>query len=165
MGRRRNDGGTTAVLDRPGDEPVEAVAPRRRGVLSSVWVLLVIAIAAGLLLLLVFPTRAWLSQRSAIDGNERKLELLQAENERLEDKVDGLSTPEEIERVARAQYNLVKPGERPFAVLPEPAAAPLPDEWPYGLIKQMIAARGGADVVADPTAPAPPTPGSSAAPG
>jgi cell division protein FtsB len=102
----------------------------------------VVVIALALILLLVFPTRAWLAQRDAIRENEQRLELLEQETARLEEQRARLQTPEEIERIARSQYNLVKPGEQPFAVLPSPAPPPLPDVWPYGLLTEVVAARG-----------------------
>jgi cell division protein FtsB len=69
----------------------------------------------------VFPTRTYLHQRDAIASEETKLRVLTAENEKLASKVDKLATNEEIERIAREQYNLVRPGEEAYAILPGPA--------------------------------------------
>ena len=78
--------------------------------------ILVVFLVAG-----VFPTRTYLHQRDAIAAEERKVAVLSAENEKLASKVDRLHTDAEIERLAREQYNLVRPGEEAYAILPGPA--------------------------------------------
>lgn len=77
---------------------------------------LVVLVAGGL-----FPTRAYLHQREAIAAEEEKVEVLAAENSRLASRVRRLGTDAEIERLAREQYNLVRPGEEAYAILPGPA--------------------------------------------
>ena len=99
------------------------------------------SVAAGVLVAFlaagVFPTRTYLHQRDAIANEEAKLAVLTAENQKLAAKVDRLATDAEIERIAREQYNLVRPGEEAYAILPGPAdpeadaaaeAAPAPVE-------------------------------------
>lgn len=44
----------------------------------------------------------------------RKEQELTEENQRLHDEKDRLSSPEEIERQAREQFGLAKPGEIPY---------------------------------------------------
>jgi cell division protein FtsB len=83
---------------------------------------LVVFLVAG-----VFPTRTYLHQREEIATAEAKLQILSAENEKLGDRVEQLHTDSEIERLAREQYNLVRPGEEAYAILPGPAD-PEPDE-------------------------------------
>ena len=80
--------------------------------------ILVVFLVAG-----VFPTRTYLHQRDAIAAEERKVAVLSAENEKLTAKVDRLHTDAEIERLAREQYNLVRPGEEAYAILPGPEDA------------------------------------------
>jgi cell division protein FtsB len=91
---------------------------------------------AGLLVVLavgVFPTRSFLAQRDDLSGTEQRLAILRDQNQQLEDQLTRLSTPEEIERIAREQYNLVRPGEEAYSVLPAPLPAlELPDLWPFG---------------------------------
>ena len=77
--------------------------------------LLVVFLVAG-----VFPTRTYLQQREEIATAGEKLEVLTAENEKLESRVDQLHTDAEVERLAREQYNLVRPGEEAYAILPGP---------------------------------------------
>jgi cell division protein FtsB len=80
----------------------------------------------------VFPTRTYLAQKAAIARAEEQVSVLAQENERLEDRIDALNSPEEIERMARADFEMVMPGERPYVVLPAPEpAVPLPRGWPF----------------------------------
>ena len=82
----------------------------------------------GVLALAVFPTTAWLDQRRNRKVLVAQEAALTAENQALRARVDQLRSDEEIERLAR-QYNLVKPGEEPFFILPQaapPAVAPAP---------------------------------------
>jgi cell division protein FtsB len=136
-------GNITAAADRP------AHPNRRRRILLAVWTTAVVVVA-GLVLLLVLPTRAWLSQRSSIASAERRLQVLQDENAKLQARVAALQTPEQIEQVGREQYSLAKPGEKVFSVLPAPTLTNLPSGWPYELVGQMVAARAAAPAAAPP---------------
>lgn len=86
----------------------------------------------GVLLGGVFPTRTWLAQRSATEAAEDQLAVLREQNAALEERARLLQSDVEIERLAREQYNLVRPGEEAYAVLPPPAppgeAPPPPEE-------------------------------------
>ena len=87
---------------------------------------LVVFLVAG-----VFPTRTYLHQREQIASAEEKLEVLTAENAKLATRVEELHTDTEVERLAREQYNLVRPGEEAYAILPGPAdPEPVDDEVP-----------------------------------
>jgi cell division protein FtsB len=140
---RALDGGPDTAVT-PAPEPTSDDRPahpyRRRRILLAIWTTAVVVVA-GLLLLLVLPTRAWLSQRSAIASAERRLAVLQEENAKLSARVAALQTPEEVERVAREQYNLANPGEKVLSVLPAPALTNLPSGWPFPLVNEIIAAR------------------------
>ena len=88
----------------------------------------VVALAVG-----VFPTRAFLDQRDQLSDAERRLAVLREQNEAMDQQLEELSTPEEVERLAREEYNLVRPGEEAYSVLPAPLPAlELPDVWPFG---------------------------------
>jgi len=94
--------------------------------------LLASIVFVGFLLLGVFPTRTYLTQRTATSQAKGELTDLEQANRALERRIRRLQTPEEIERIAREQYGLVRPGEVAYAILP--AAAPpvnLPDVWPF----------------------------------
>ena len=86
----------------------------------------------GVLALAVFPTKAVLDQRQARKALAAQLADLNDRNRILEERAAQLRSDEEIERLAR-QYNLVKPGEEAYFVLPRPPApapAPEPDAPP-----------------------------------
>jgi cell division protein FtsB len=74
----------------------------------------------------VLPTRTYLQQRDAMAAEEEKVQILTRENQKLASRVEQLHTDAEIERLAREQYNLVRPGEDAYAILPGPAD-PEPD--------------------------------------
>jgi len=131
------------------DEAAEARA-RRRWV-RIVWTAVVVSIAGAALLLAVAPTKAWLDQRRAMRETQERLHLLNEQNAELQKRAEALQTPEEVERVAREQYNLVKPGEKVFTVLPEPASTELPSGWPFDLVRQIVTVHGsGASAAAAP---------------
>ena len=83
----------------------------------------------GVLALGVFPTTAWLDQRANRRALAAQLATLSAENQALEARTAQLRTDEEIERLAR-QYNLVKPGEETYFIVPRPQGAPAPAPAP-----------------------------------
>lgn len=96
--------------------------------------LVVAALAlVGVMALAVFPAQAWRHQRQERTALRAQEAALTAENQALQARVDQLRSDEEIERLAR-QYNLVKPGEEAYFLLPgkttdttvAPAPAPAP---------------------------------------
>ena len=88
----------------------------------AAWPLLVSVVLVGVLFAGVFPTRTYLAQRTSVARAEKQLEVLEEQNRELEQRAARLRSNAEIERLAREQYNLVKPGEEAYAVLPPPAA-------------------------------------------
>ena len=97
----------------------------RRIVLGVVSTLVFLGLMVG-----VVPVRQYLEQQRRLDAARQRIELLDEENQRLAARADELRTDEEIERLAREQYSLVRPGEEAFALLPgsdekRPAQAPL----------------------------------------
>jgi cell division protein FtsB len=84
------------------------------------------------LFLTVFPTRTWLDQRASISASRSQLTDLDAELAELDSRVDALDSPEEIERLARSDFGMVRPGEEAYIVLPEPAPPiQIPPGWPF----------------------------------
>ncbi|HVL06737.1 MAG TPA: septum formation initiator family protein [Acidimicrobiales bacterium] len=88
--------------------------------------------------LAVFPAQAWRHQRAERTALRAQEAALTAENRALQARVDELGSDEEVERLAR-QYNLVKPGEEVYFLLPQatattvapaPAPQPAPKESP-----------------------------------
>lgn len=86
------------------------------------------AVAIGL-----FPTQTFLDQRSDTAEAQERLAVLGAQNDSFEERLGRLGSDEEIERLAREQYNLAFPGEEAYAVLPAPLPPlDLPEVWPFG---------------------------------
>ena len=96
-------------------------ARRRRRIRRAVGPAVASVLFVGVLFLAVFPTRTYLSQRASTRAAREKVEVLQRENAALEQRAAELHQDGEIERLAREQYNLVRPGEEAYAVLPPPA--------------------------------------------
>lgn len=98
----------------------------------AVWPVLLVVVLIGVLFVAVFPTRTWLAQKNETASAVRQLQILDEQNTKLASRVEALKSDDEIERLAREQYNLVKPGEEAYALLPAPGsstteAAPAPE--------------------------------------
>jgi cell division protein FtsB len=102
-------------------------------------------IAAGLALLLlqdVFGNHGVLAmRRSQQEAREvqRQINQMNEENRQLEDKVKALKTdPQAIERIAREEMGLARPGEYIFKIQPKPndGAATAPPAQPNEPAKQ-----------------------------
>jgi cell division protein FtsB len=115
--------------------------PRRRRARGVLWLAGGLAVVGGVASLLIVPTRAWLNQKQSFEDSKRKLEAVQTENAVLEARIAALQTPEEIERIARDRYNLVRAGDQVLAVLPNPAPEPLPAVWPFITITDIVTIR------------------------
>ena len=139
MGRSRRTGRSTvpkwdsaaARDDADDDGPGRPAGLRRVGRLvgfAGGGALVLGAAAIGLL-----PTQTFLQQRSDTSEAQQRLEVLRAQNGAFEKRIDRLGSNDEIERMAREQYNLAFPGEEAYAVLPAPLPPlDLPEVWPFG---------------------------------
>jgi cell division protein FtsB len=92
---------------------------RRRTLALRLSVALVVVI--GLLFVVVFPLQSWLDQRASIGASERRLEVLRRERSKLEAEAKHLRSDAIVEQIARSRYGMVRPGEQPYAVVPESA--------------------------------------------
>jgi len=82
-------------------------------------VALACTIAACVLALISwFPMAALDSQHRALAAASTRLAQVQSENRALAAEERRLSTPSEVERIARDKYQLAMPGVRSFTVLP-----------------------------------------------
>jgi Septum formation initiator len=82
-----------------------------------------------------------MNQRREYAALQKKLEAVDAANAALEAEIAALQSPEEIERIARDRYNLVKAGDQVLAILPDPAPEPLPAVWPFTTITDIMTIR------------------------
>lgn len=94
-----------------------------RGRRSIVLLLLLAAMAATLSGIL--PFRQIIAQGRAVDLAEEKLHALEAESARLEETARLLQTPDEVERIAREEFGLVREGEVAYVVVTVPGAEPV----------------------------------------
>jgi cell division protein FtsB len=81
---------------------------------------LLMLLFVAFLFVFVFPIRSMLAQRQETQAVHDRLELLREQSDRLADEAERLKSDAEVERIARERYNLVRPGETPWAVLPAP---------------------------------------------
>lgn len=86
---------------------------RRIPVLATTLVFFLAVMLVGLV-----PFRQILNQRDAVATAEDRLTTLTEVNGRLEAEIAALNTPVEIERRAREDFGLVRPGEIGYIVVP-----------------------------------------------
>jgi cell division protein FtsB len=82
------------------------------GLLALAAVLAVVVTAAG-----IFPFRQIIAERRSVTLAQEQLLALRAENAHLEAAVAVLQTDDEVERLAREQFGLVRPGEIAYVVV------------------------------------------------
>ncbi len=106
---------------------------------SIVPVLVALAFVA-VLFVGVFPTRTYLAQRDEMAQSRDRLSELDTANVELQARVDALESPAEVERLAREEFGMVRPGEEPYRILPAPEQpVPVPDTWPFGRLGALYA--------------------------
>lgn len=82
------------------------------------WVLAVVLLGAlALTVSGILPFRQLLSQQHQIERSQEQLTALSDENDALAEDIAMLGTDAEIERLAREQYGLVRPGEVAYVVV------------------------------------------------
>jgi len=77
-------------------------------------------VLVGALFVFVFPTSALLHQRGQLNEAEERLTTLKDQSDRLSKQTKQMRSDHEIERLARDRFNMVKPGEQAWAVVPAP---------------------------------------------
>jgi cell division protein FtsL len=70
-----------------------------------------------------FPGRALLHQRASLAAAQAQLATLHAQDAALAHEARQLGDASEIGRIARQEYQLVSPGQQPYAVLPPSGSA------------------------------------------
>ena len=88
------------------------------------WLLIGAVGTVGVLFIAVFPARTYLDQHHRRQEVQARIDATEARNRALQHRIDTLHTDAEVERLAREQYNLVRPGEEAYAILPSRQAPP-----------------------------------------
>ena len=112
---------------RPTKRPPSPRVRRRRAAL--VGILLGLG-AVAILFLFVYPTSSFLRQRDDLNRARERLEVLRSETTRLDDATKKLQGDAEVERIAREQYGLVRPGEQSYVVIPATTTTTTPPPAP-----------------------------------
>ena len=97
---------------------------RSRGRRSTLALLLVGLAFVAVLFAFVYPTQTYLHQRKELNAAQRRLEVLEQNTKALQHDNDRLESDAEVERRAREDYGLVRPGETPYVLVPTPATTP-----------------------------------------
>jgi cell division protein FtsB len=82
------------------------------------WLLVAGLATVGVLFVAVFPARTYLDLHRQRQQALAQIKATDAKNKALEQRIRTLNTDTEVERLAREQYNLVRPGEEAYAILP-----------------------------------------------
>ncbi len=77
----------------------------------------------AILFVFVFPTRAYLKQRSQVASAQHDVNVLREQNDKLAAQAQLLQGTAAIEQMAREQFHYVLPGEQVYDVVP---GAPTP---------------------------------------
>jgi cell division protein FtsB len=90
------------------------MARRRRRVQLRRALLLLGVVLVGYLY--YHPLRSYLDTKHELAGRQGEVDVLRAQNRRLELQLKASATPETLAREARMQLSLVKPGEKLYIV-------------------------------------------------
>ena len=116
---------------------------------SKARIVVAFVIFIGILFGAVYPTRTYLAQRRDLRAAHQKLALFKEQNAHLDAEAKRLQSDAEIERIARARFNLVKPGEEAYAVVAVPPKPGDPVAQPAGPPAPPPARSNPAAVVVD----------------
>jgi type II secretory pathway pseudopilin PulG len=127
-------------------------------------------VAAMVILATSFPAAALLGQHRQLSAADARLAAIQRENRLLAEQQRQLSSTTEIERLARADYQLVSPGQTLYEILPPASSsatttkgsAPTTTDTPGDPADQPLVSPSSApDLTPDPGLP-PTTPSATA---
>jgi cell division protein FtsB len=118
--------------------PVLPSSVGRRVAVLGVFAAMVLALGS----LAVSPARAWWDQQARIAEAETRLASLDEAVKANAARLAALDTDAELERLARRDFSLAKPGEEIYVVLPPPADLPqVPQGWPFDQVALRLAPR------------------------
>lgn len=99
---------------------------------------------AVLLLMAVPPARQLYREHAQVQAAERKLQALKRDNARLDEHLARLKDPDYLEKLARRELGLVRPGEIGYVVVPgetapkkDAAPARPPHPWYERIIRSL----------------------------
>src|SRR6056297_1272962 len=132
-GRRRRRGGAgrgPVALQRVARGGVAVVGALRRGLghLTAGDRPLVAVLIGAMALSVVLvsgPAQQYLDGSARVETLAAKAEALDAENERLEQRLVDLEDPATVEQLAREQQGFARPGEVPYTLVPPPVDRPV----------------------------------------
>src|SRR5438128_5431161 len=114
---------TPVSPDMPASGPMKAQPPRHARWGARTRIAVASLAFTAMMFLFVFPTRSYLAQQRQVGRARHAVEVLKAQNEELARQANRLKTPSEIERLAREQFNMVRPGEEAYNVVQTPAGS------------------------------------------
>lgn len=81
--------------------------------------ILILALLVGVAIFMALgPLQVFTAAADRVDDLREERDELEGEVEGLEERRERLEDPEEVERIARSELGLVRPGEIPFVVVP-----------------------------------------------
>jgi cell division protein FtsB len=87
------------------------------------------------------PARDYFDQQAATRDTQDQLDRLDGDIADLEQRQDRLQDPDYIAQIARERYNMARPDEQVYAVLPPaPPPLPIPTGWPFDSLRGAAAA-------------------------
>ncbi len=89
--------------------------------LRAAFVVIGVIVAA---FLFAYPTQSLLAQQRDVNTRRAQDDSLRKENRELQVQINRLQLPSEIERVARERYNMVRPNEQAFTIVPAERRVP-----------------------------------------
>jgi len=90
------------------------------------WLLAAVVALLAVLVLAAFPVRAYRDQGRQREELRQRVAALDAASAELERKAEDLRDPARVEALARERYQLVRPGEEAYSILPS-AVPPAPE--------------------------------------
>jgi cell division protein FtsB len=117
---------TAAPSAKPTPKARPSRGARSRGRRSTLALLLVGLAFVAVLFAFVYPTQTYLHQRKELNAAQRRLEVLEQNTKALQHDNDRLESDAEVERRAREDYGLVRPGETPYVLVPTPPTTIVP---------------------------------------
>lgn len=108
----------------PGRPPRNRPSPRVRRRRALLGATLGVLVVVALLFAFGYPLRTFLQQRSQLASARAHLTQLDRQTQAVEAQSKQLQSDTAVERIAREQYGLVRPGETPYVLVPAAPAVP-----------------------------------------